>query len=155
MKHTISRQNANQISRYLFRIHIAPCREGASERRGDFHAWMQASQHALAHRHQDDMGDTYQVDLDNLYIVLLTMREMGVAPTAFRVKLACRPGGQRKATTRALKRKVAAIETALLTVSDFHSLGHFAAESDLRVIIEALLLLLCATQQELEEGPHP
>jgi hypothetical protein len=135
-------------------IHIAPCRVGASEKRGDFHTWMQASHHALAHQ-QDGTGETYLVDLDNLYIVLLTMRELGIAPTAFRVELARRSGKQRKATTQALNRRVAAIEMALLTVNDLHSLGHFAAESDLRVIIEALLLLLSATQQELETTPHP
>jgi hypothetical protein len=132
------------------RIHITPCCEGASERRSDFHAWMQTSHTALEHS-LDETGETYLLDLDHLYIVLLTMRELGIPPTSFRVELAGMP---RKTTTQALNRRVAAIEMAILTVSDLNGLGHFAAGSDLRVVVEALLLLLHITQQGLEAAPH-
>ena len=113
---------------------------------------MQASGQAST-RQRDEAGVAYLVDLDTLYPALLALREYGIAATEYRVELERSSGRQRKMTTHALNRRVAAIEMALLTVNDLHSLGHFAEEGDLRVIIDALLLLLLTTQQGLESVP--
>ena len=108
--------------------------------------------HRLAQAHRSSgLGDTYTLNLDTCYPLLQAMHDFGFAPTAFRVKLAHTAGRPRKVTSRALARRVAAISTALLTVNDLAQLGHFvSAESDLRIILDALLLLLRTTQQEIE-----
>lgn len=133
------------------RIRILPAREGTSEGRQRLRTWIETSQRALSHHRDADGSDAYLIDLDNVYIVLLTMRELGIASTEFCIDLERRSSRQRKPTVHALNRRVAAIATALMTVNDFHQLGRFSgAESDLRVILEALIQLMQTTQHELE-----
>ena len=133
------------------RLVIAAAGEGSQDRREAFRTWMQESGQAPA-RVRDEGADTYLVELDSLFPALLALRELGIAPTEFRVDLD-RPRSRRRRTTAlAQQRRVAAIAMALLTVNDLNQLGHFAAGSDLRVVVEALLLLLHTTQRELVAG---
>lgn len=131
-------------------IQIFPAQDGTPDRRADLRA--EVEQHHLALTHcSGRAGDTYTLDLDHCYPLLQTLHDLGFAPTAFRVQLAHAAGRSRKGTSRALTRRFAAISNALLTLNDLAQLGHFAsAEGDLRIVLEALLLLLRTTQQEIE-----
>ena len=131
-------------------IQIFPAQDGTLDRRADLRAEVEQRHLALTHC-SGRVGDTYTLDLDHCYPLLQTLHDFGFAPTAFRVLLAHAAGRPRKGTSRALTRRFAAISNALLTLNDLAQLGHFAsAESDLRLILEALLLLLRTTQQEIE-----
>ena len=133
-----------------FRLLVTPNGAAAQARREAFRRWMQADGRQ-AERHKDASVDMYLVDLAGIYLALLTLRELGITATEFRVELARTSGRQPQTTALALTRKVSAIEMALLTVNDLRGLGHIVAENDLRVIVEALLLLLHTTQQQLGE----
>ena len=133
-----------------FRLLVTPTGAEAVARREAFRRWMQADGRE-AERHKNESGDAYLVDLGSVYLALLTLRELDITATEFRIELARTSSRQPPTTARALTRKVSAIEMTLLTVNDLHGLGHFAAANDLRVIVEALLLLLHTTQQQLGE----
>ncbi len=133
------------------RLIITPSGEGSQGRREAFRTWMQESRQAPA-RPRDETADTYLIDLDTIFPALLALRELGIAPTEFRVDLEYLRSRPRKTTALAQQRRVAAIAMALLTVNDLNQMGHFAAGNDLRVVVEALLLLLHTTQQELAAG---
>jgi len=133
------------------RLVIAPSGEGSQGRREVFRTWMQESGQVPA-RAGDEGADTYLVDLDSLFPALLALRELGIAPTEFCVDLEHPRSRRRRTTALAQQRRVAAIAMAILTVNDLNQMGHFAAGSDLRVVVEALLLLLHTTQQELAAG---
>ena len=137
-----------------FRLLVTPTCDSNQHRYDAFRTWMQAS--GQAQHHQDETADAYLVDLDTLYPALLALRDHGIAATEFRVVRERASGRQPPiSTTRALNRRVAAIEMAFLTVNDLHRLGQLAAEGDLRVIIDALLLLLRTTQQGLASVSPP
>jgi hypothetical protein len=131
-------------------LRLLPAKEGLPAGREKLTGWLETGQQVLSHRLCRDGSDSYLFDLDSIYLVLVTLREFGIAPTAFCLNLERTSSKQRKATVHALNRRVAAIATALLTVNDCHQLGHLQAESDLRLVVEGLLLLLQTTQREME-----
>lgn len=133
------------------RLVIAPLVSDGQGKRETVRAAMQASGCRPA-RARNGAADTYLLDLDALFPALLTLRELGIAPTEFRVELDRPRGRARRSTEQAHTRRVTAIAMALLTVNDLERMGHFAAGTDLRVVVEALLLLLRTTQQELVTG---
>jgi hypothetical protein len=130
------------------RLGIAPSGEGSRGRRDAFRTWMQEGGQVPV-RARDKDADIYLVDLDSIFPALVALRELGIAPTEFRVELEHSRSRTRETTALAQQRRVAAIATALLTVNDLDQMGHFAAGNDLRLVVEALLLLLHTAQQEL------
>jgi len=134
------------------RLVIAPAGQGSQGRREAFRTWMRESGQVPA-RVRDEGTDTYLVNLNSLFPALLALRELGITPTEFSVDLEHARSRRHRATVLAHQRRVTSISMALLTVNDLDQMGHFAAESDLRVVVEALLLLLHTTQQELAGAP--
>jgi hypothetical protein len=130
------------------RLIIEPLGEGSQGRREAVRASMQASGYQPT-RSRDEEVDTYLIDLDALFPALLELHELGIAPTEFRVDLDRPRSRPCRSTEQAHRHRVAAIAIALLTVNDLDRMGHFAVGIDLRVVVEALLLLLHTTQQDL------